>query len=128
MLCSLTVFTLSASFLILKQSFLSIKETHFVSFFIISQHVPPILWSPLWNFAWKSYSRKGTLSRYVLYRLEHHRSPKGLILRDNSCQILYWWPTFDYIFQLRTSFLAAHPTSETNLRLPGSFACPCDKE
>lgn len=60
----------------------------------------------------------------MLYRLEHHRSPKGLILRESSCQILYWWPTYDLVFQLRTPFLVAHPNSETVLRLPGSFAAP----
>lgn len=62
----LPLFTLSASFLILKQSFLSVKETNFVSFFIISQHRPPILWSPLWNFACKFFWGKG-LSLIMCY-------------------------------------------------------------
>lgn len=58
------------------------------------------------------------------HRAEHHRSPKALIPSEAFCQILCWWPTSDFSFQLQTSFLVAKPTSGTILRLPGSFSAP----
>lgn len=88
--------------------------------FFISQHVPPILWSPLWNFACKFFRGKG-LSLIMCYT---DLNTIDLILKESSCQILYWWPTSDSIFEPKTSFLVAHPTSETILRIPGNFAAP----
>lgn len=105
--------------------FFSLNGSHSVSLSVNAHHIFPIHWPSLWSLDLLVLVivvlRRGTVSHYVLHKLEPHRSPKGPIPRERCCQVICWWVTSDFSFQLRMSFLVSNSASGTIVGFPRSF-------
>lgn len=120
----LPVLTPSASFLILKLSFASLGESHFVlsviTVLITVLHVFSKLWLPLWisDFSF-FFFRRGTVFHYVLYRLENSRSPKDLIPEKNAAKFFAGGPALISVFSLGFHSLLQFQLLELSEGIPG---------